>query len=251
MNGRLSARCYIVTGAGSGIGRATAHRLGQEGATIVLVGRRTEPLAACVMELDRGGARAITVAGDVAQEATAERAVAAAQSAAGRLDGFVHAAGAALRSRSLGETTAAEWDSTFDVHVRALRHLVRHALPALAERGGALVAIASNLALLGIEGLAAYSAAKGAVTSLARALAVELGPRRIRVNAVLPGLIETPATRGADGFAANAAGYAARAPLRRIGQADEIAAAVAFLLSDDASFITGHALVADGGASIA
>ncbi len=246
-----AGRSWIVTGAGSGIGRAIALRLARDGDAVVLVGRRVAPLEACAAEITAAGGRAIVAAGDVALEATAEQAVAAATRATGRLDGFVHAAGEAVRGRPLAETSAAEWDATFATHVGALRHLVRHALPALPARGGALVAIASNLALVGLPGLAAYSAAKGAVTSLVRTLAVELGPRHVRVNAICPGLIETPATRGAPGFAANAAAYAARAPLRRIGQADEIAAVAAFLLSDDAAFLTGQSLVVDGGCTIA
>ncbi len=247
---RLAERVILVTGGGSGIGRAIAIRAASEGAALVLVGRRAERLDDAARAATREGNAALAVVGDIALEATAERAVAQALTRFGRLDGLVHAAGDVVRGVPLAATTREQWDTTFDTHVRALHHLIRHAVPMLAARGGSVVTIASNLALIGIAGLAAYSAAKGAVTSLTRALAVELGPQAIRVNAICPGLVETPATRARGGFDANRDAYAARAPLRRIGQPEDVAAAAAFLLSDDSSWITGQSLIVDGGCTI-
>lgn len=248
----LSGRSHVVTGAGSGIGRAVALRLAQEGAAVTLVGRRAGPLAEVAAAIERAAGRCAVHAGDLLEDATAEQACRLAVATFGRLDGFVHAAGDAVRGSPLESTTDSDWERMLAVHAGALRRLVAAAAPRMrAGGGGSVVAIASNLAQVAIPGLAAYAAAKGAVASLTRALAVELGPEAIRVNSICPGLIETEATRAAEGFAANRDGYARRAPLRRIGSAEEVAAAAAYLLSEDASFVTGHALVVDGGYAIA
>lgn len=249
---RLAARSYVVTGAGSGIGAAIARRIAVEGADVVVVGRTEAPLRAVADRIGADGARAHVAAGDVGHEATAQRACAAAADVFGGLDGFVHCAGEVVRGVPLEATTRAQWDATMDAHVRALHWLVRAAVPLLRARGGgSVVTVASNLGLLAIPGLAAYSAAKGAVISLTRALAVELGPDGIRVNALCPGLVETPATAGSPRFDENRRGYGARAPLRRIGRPEDVAGAAAFLLGDDSRWLTGQALVVDGGYAIA
>jgi NAD(P)-dependent dehydrogenase (short-subunit alcohol dehydrogenase family) len=253
---RFDGQCFVVTGGGSGIGRATVLRLASEGAAVVVVGRREAALRAVVAEVEAASrstrGRALAVAGDVAQEPTAQRACAAASERFGRLDGFVHAAGQAIRGAALETTTREQLDAMFDVHLRALVWLVKHAAPPMRARGGgAIVTVTSNLARVAIPGLAAYVAAKGAVEAATRSLAVELGPDRIRVNAVCPGLVETPTTNAIDGAAANFARYAQRAPLRRVGKDVEVAAAAAFLLSSDSAWTTGQTLVVDGGYAIA
>jgi len=248
----LTDRVVLVTGAGSGIGRAIAGRLAREGAAVVLAGRDEKKLLAVVDELSKSGGIAVEAAGDAGVEEAAMRMCATAVGAFGRLDSLIHCAGDVLRGPKLDATTREQWDATFDAHVRALHWLVRGAVPEMRRCGeGCIVNIASNLAFLAIPGLAAYSAAKGAVTSLTRALAVDLGPEGIRVNAIAPGLVETPATARLGNFAEKRANYAARAPLRRIGTPDDVAGVAAFLLGRDAAFIAGQTVIVDGGYCIA
>lgn len=248
----LTDRVVLVTGAGSGIGRAIATRLAREGAAVVVAGRDEKKLLAVVNELSAGGGIAVEAAGDVRSERDATKMCETAVGAFGRLDTLVHCAGDVVRGPKLDATTREQWDATFDAHVRALHWLARAGVPEMRRCGeGCVLNVASNLAFLAIPGLAAYSAAKGAVTSLTRALAVDLGPEGIRVNALAPGLVATPATERLGNFAEKTAAYSARAPLRRIGAPDDIAGAAAFLLSKDAAWITGQTLIVDGGYSIA
>jgi NAD(P)-dependent dehydrogenase (short-subunit alcohol dehydrogenase family) len=248
----LTDRVVLVTGAGSGIGKAVAQRLTRDGAAVVVAGRDEKKLLAVVDELSAAGGIAAEASGDVRLEADAARMCVTAVSAFGRLDSIVHCAGDVLRGPKLEATTKEQWDETFDAHVRALHWLVKAGVPEMRRCGeGWLVNVASNLAFLAIPGLTAYSAAKGAVASLTRALAVELGPEKIRVNAVAPGLVETPATAKLENFAEKRTNYSARAPLRRIGRPEDVAGAVAFLLSKDSEWIAGQTLIVDGGYSIA
>ncbi len=248
----LTDRVVLVTGAGSGIGRAIARRLAREGAAVVLAGRDEKKLLAVVNELSSSGGIAVEAVGDVRLERDATKMCETAVGAFGRLDTLVHCAGEVVRGPTLDATTREQWDATFDAHVRALHWLARAGVLEMRRCGeGCLLNVASNLAFLAIPGLAAYSAAKRAVTSLTRALAVDLGPEGIRVNALAPGLVETPATAGLENFAEKRASYSARAPLRRIGAPDDVAGAAAFLLSKDAAWITGQTLIIDGGYSIA
>jgi NAD(P)-dependent dehydrogenase (short-subunit alcohol dehydrogenase family) len=247
---RFEGRTVLVTGAASGIGRATAERLVGEGATVV--GVDVAPAADPVTRL------AAFAAGDVRDEAAMAAAVAAAVEAspAGRLDGVVNAAGVAgagpvhlLEREEWDRVVSINLTGTFVVAKAALAQMVTQE-PTGAGQRGALVTLASIEGLEGTAGGSAYNASKGGVVLLTRNVAIDYGPLGIRANALCPGFIETPMTEfifHMEGMEELAAAYRTEHALRRIGQAAEIAAAAAWLLSDDASFVSGAALPVDGG----
>ena len=251
---RLTGKVALVTGAGSGIGAATARRFSEEGADVVLMGRRREPLELVAAEV--GGAVAV---GDVRSQADVDRAVALALSRYGGLDILVcNAAIARVDSADPGIDEV--WDTLLDVNLLGPRRLADAAVPALRARGGgAIVNVASVVALVEWPGDGAYGASKAALLSYTRSLAMRYGPDGIRANAVLPGLVRTPmieaelrATAEARGVSVEAAVAVAteHLPLRRFGEPTEIANACLFLASPEASFVTGAMLVADGGTTI-
>jgi NAD(P)-dependent dehydrogenase (short-subunit alcohol dehydrogenase family) len=243
--GRFAGKTAIVTGAASGIGSATAGRLAAEGAQLVLV-----DLAGQVDEdaskLRAGGAAAFAVQGDVAEEDTWQRAARLARSAGGGVDVLV--SNAAVNHRlPVHELNRAQWDTQLAVNLTATFLGVQACLADLTERRGSVVVTSSVHALIGLPGSPGYAAAKGGLTALSRQLAAEYGPA-VRVNAVLPGPILTPAwdetseedrRRSIEQTAA-----------KRFGTPAEVAAAISFLASGDASYITGASLTVDGGWSI-
>jgi NAD(P)-dependent dehydrogenase (short-subunit alcohol dehydrogenase family) len=234
----LAGRRILITGGAAGIGLATARRCLGQGAEVALLDRHSEAVASVAAELGCLGFVA-----DVADEAEVRRSVEAAAAGMGGIDGVVNAAGVMLRG-SLAETDGATWRRVLDVNLTGPYLVARAALRHLqAARGdAAIVNIASGQALLpNAPDRSAYAASKGGLLNLGRALAAELAPA-IRVNSVCPGLVDTAM---ADGVRHNVANYA----LRRLADPDEIAAAVVFLLSAQASYITGAALAADGGRS--
>jgi 3-oxoacyl-[acyl-carrier protein] reductase len=240
----LSGKVAIVTGGSRGIGAAVATTLAARGAAVVVgYGREAAAAEAVAAKIGAAGGRAAVAGGDARDPATAEAAVAAAQRAFGRLDILVTAAGVSVY-RPLAEIDEAHVRDVFDVNVLGTVLAIRAASPHLPE-GGRIVTFASRLALNPLPGSAIYSASKAAVIGLTQTFALELGPRGITVNAVAPGMIETDMTREA--VAARGAAVAAATPLRRIGQPDDVAGVVAFLASDDARWITGRTLRADGG----
>ena len=238
----------IVTGASEGIGAATARRLRRDGLLQVLVARREEPGRRLVDEL--GADRAVFVPGDVADPATAPRAVETALERFGRLDVLVNNAGVDYTSDLL-ETPLEDVRRIFEVNVFGAFLVFREAARAMRAEGGAIVNVTSRLASIGVPTMVVYSAAKGALLALTRGAAIELAPLGIRVNAVAPGFTETPLVTawlaGQDDPEAARRGATAAIPQGRLGTPEEVASAIAFLASDDAGHITGASLAVDGG----
>ncbi|GCL62967.1 SDR family NAD(P)-dependent oxidoreductase [Pseudaquabacterium pictum] len=248
---RLAGKVAIVTGAASGIGRATAQLFAAEGATVLAVDRPGSAIDTAHAGVDRVHA----LAQDVAADGAAEAIVAAAlQAGGGQLDILFNNAGVSYNA--LGElSTDAEWDRVFSVNTRAVFRLCRAAIPALRARAAItgrarIINTASVMAERTDIGLSAYTASKHAVAGLSKTLALELGKHGITVNYLLPGAIHTGMTAKSFADEKIAAIWAKKAALRRLGQPIDMARSVLLLASDEADFITGHGLVADGGLTL-
>lgn len=246
--GRLKGRVCLVTGATSGIGRAAALRMAEEGAAAVVVtGRRPELGETLVQDIRRLGADALFVAADAAREVCMARTVEQAMAQFGRLDAVFNNAGFQEHRKPLAEQTDAVYAQVFDTNVRALFHAMRYEIPALlASGGGALV---NNTSVSGIRnpnaGLALYAASKAAANALTRAAAMEYASSGVRINAIAPGRVVTNMMLGSG--IADMRSVAAGLPLKRMGHPEEVAAAVVWLMSGEASYVVGHILAADGG----
>jgi NAD(P)-dependent dehydrogenase (short-subunit alcohol dehydrogenase family) len=249
---RFRGRSYLVTGASSGIGRAVAKALGAEGARVALAGRRTERLEETARSIQAEGGQAFGLEGDVRKETTCRDWIAAAVGRFGGLDGLVNAAGV-IGSGSVTDTDAAEWDRVMDSNLRSVFLLTRAAVPELAKRKGAVVNISSVGGLRPYPGIAAYCVSKAALDMLTRCAALDLAPQQVRVNAVNPGVVVTElhtVTHAVPDYPAFLERSKTTHPLGRVGQPEEIAALVLFLLSDEAAWITGVTYSIDGGRAL-
>lgn len=241
--GKLDGKIALITGGSSGIGLATAKRFVGEGAYVFITGRREAELAAAVASI---GNNIKALKGDVSNLEDLDRIVAQIHEAKGRLD-IVFANAGIAQYAALGEITEAFYDSIFNINVKGMVFTVQKALPLMPD--GAAIILTSSI--VGSKGLGANTATKAAARSFARTWTTDLRPRRIRVNAISPGSIDTPGLNGL--LASSPAGAQRRkmietvTPLGRLGAPDEIAAAAVFLASDDASYITGIELFVDGG----
>ncbi|MGC2572199.1 MAG: glucose 1-dehydrogenase [Candidatus Nitrosopolaris sp.] len=245
---RLDGKIAVITGGNSGIGLATAQRLVQEGAFVFINGRRQDELDKAEEQI---GGNVMGVQGDVSNTADLDRLCETVKQQKGRIDILFANAGVADVA-PLGSITESHFDKIFSINLKGLLFTVQKALP-LFQDGGSIILTASVGGSKGFEGVSVYSATKAAVRSFARSWTVDLKHRKIRVNAVSPGMISTPMLSG-QGMGLSEVqveqfkkSVLNNVPLGRVGNPDEIAKAVAFLASDDSSYITGIELFVDGG----
>ena len=245
---RMQGKVAFVTGAGTGIGAATAIRFAEEGATVVICGRRKAPLDEVVAKIQAAGGKVEAVQADVSDEAGFTAAIEAAAQRHGRLDVLVNNA-MAYSWGAIESTSTADWHSNFSTSVDGTFWGTRAAMKLMKARGGSIINLSSICGLLGTAHMAGYSAAKAAIINFSRAAAAEGAADGIRVNVVIPAVVETPGTAGMLADDAARKNTEKMIPMGRVGQPQELANAILFLASDEASYITGAALPVDGGRS--
>ena len=248
MSERLKGKIGIITGAGSGIGRACAIAMAKEGARVALVGRRKDRIEEVAREI---GESAVAIAADVSKTKEINRLLEEAVQRFGGLNFLLNNAGV-LHVGTSEQITEEQWDETFNVNVRGLWLLSRAALPHIRTAGGgSIINVASILGLVGARNRAADASSKGAVVQLTKSMAIDHGHENIRVNAICPSFVETELTERLIGQATDAAAFRkeriAAHPLGRLGQPEDIAGLAIYLASEESSWMTGAALPVDGG----
>lgn len=243
---RMAGKVVIVTGAGVGIGAATARRMAEEGAKVVVAARRLNLLEEVVAEIEAAGGTAMACACDVTDEEAVKKLVADTVAAYGKLDIVVNNA-VLMVPGMLANYSSKAWRQNFIVSLDGAMFLMRESYAQLKANKGAVVNVSSVCGLLGSVGTAGYSAAKAGMIAMSRNAAIEWGAKGVRVNTVIPGVFLTPPTLGLMPDEASQASTAQSLPLKRIGDPKECANAILFLASDEASYITGAELVVDGG----
>jgi len=256
MSGGFEGKVAFVTGAGGGIGRAAALAFAREGASVVVSDISEQDARETVRMIEEPGGRALAVGCDVTRSGDVKAALDQTVETFGRLDVAFNNAGVEQEPKAAAELTEEEWDRIVAVDLRGVFLCMKHEIPLMLEQGGgAIVNTSSGAGVKGFEGQAAYVAAKHGVVGLSKAAALDYARENIRINAVCPGIIDTPMMDRfgggtPEGKERELAGAAAAQPIGRAGKSEEIAAAVVWLCSDAASFAVGHAMVVDGGQTV-
>lgn len=244
---RLKGKVALVTGGGTGIGKAIALELAKEGAKVVITGRRLNKLEDVVNEIKKRGGEGIAVTGDVSKPADVDRMIKAAVDTFKRLDILVNSAGV-LYSADLAHHTGKIWDETIDINLKGSFLCIQRAVPEMLKQGkGKIINIASIAGQIGFPNSAAYCASKGGIMGMTKALACELAPQKINVNVIAPGDIETPLNAHLLRDPVYLKSRIDQTPYGRVGQVSDIAPAAVYLASDESDFACGVILTVDGG----
>lgn len=247
---RLKDKVAIITGGGSGIGRAIAQMFSEEGAKVIVAGRRREPLEETAALIKQNKSETLVVQTDVSDFNQVSSLIEKTVGQFGRLDILVNNAGVALIADT-ASATEDEWNKTIAIDLKGVWLCVKAAIPQMLKQGkGKIINIASIAGLIGFEQSAAYCAAKGGVVNLTRAMALDYASRQINVNAIAPGIIETDMTKPFLTDEKMRQDFLAKTPIGRIGKPEDIAYAAVYLASSESDFVTGQTLVVDGGWTI-
>ncbi len=248
---RLQGKVAIITGGNAGIGEAIAKLFAEEGASVVVTGRRKEELDRVVKGIGVNGGRALAIGGSVTDETHVQDVVAQTMRTFGKLHILVNNAGIGDFGKRLHETDDATWMKVLDINLTGVFRMTRAAIPELIKTGGgSIINISSVASLVGIRGLSAYTASKGGLDAVTRAIAVDYAEDNIRCNVVNPGLVDTPMAAPLMANPANLEPILAQYAIRRPGKPDEVAKLVLYLASDESTWVTGGTFPIDGGMTI-